>query len=270
MTPHITASIVLYRNSPDDILKLISSLKEASVKILLIDNSPLPELKDTCFNASSTEYIHTKKNIGYGAGHNIAIKKYLYRSKYHIVLNPDIQINPDSIRDIFNFMEENSDIGLVMPKIIYPDGSLQYLCKLLPEPQDLIFRRFMPFSSFTRRRNQLYELQFTGYHQLMDVPYLSGCFMFFRNAVLQRVGLFDERYFMYLEDVDLSRRIHFASRTVFFPDVSVIHRFEKGSYKHIKLLLYHIKSAIHYFNKWGWFVDKERDITNNNALKNYL
>ena len=91
--------------------------------------------------------------------------------------------------------------------------------------------------------------------------------MFIRTAALRQAGLFDERFFMYMEDVDLSRRIHKHYRTVYYPEVSVFHQHEKGSYKNITLLKYHVQSAIRYFNKWGYFFDKDRQEINKKILK---
>ncbi len=113
----------------------------------------------------------------------------------------------------------------------------------------------------------MYEFRFTGYGKIIYVPYLSGCFMFFRTEALKQAGLFDERFFMYLEDVDLSRRIHKHYRTVYYPEISVFHQYEKGSYKNSKLLKYHLQSAIKYFNKWGYFFDKDRQEINKKILK---
>ncbi len=105
----------------------------------------------------------------------------------------------------------------------------------------------------------------------MEVPSLSGCFMFMRVSVLREIGGgFDERYFMYAEDLDLCRRIGEVSKTMFFPKVSVVHEYEKGSYKNKKLLKYHITSVIKYFNKWGWLFDSKRKEKNQyciNSLK---
>lgn len=80
-------------------------------------------------------------------------------------------------------------------------------------------------------------------------------------------GGFDERFFMYLEDNDLSRRVGQVSRTMFYPHVSVIHEYKKGSYKNPKLLIYHITSAVKYFNKWGWMFDNEKKKVNHLVLK---
>jgi hypothetical protein len=163
-------------------------------------------------------------------------------------------------------MEQHDDVGLVMPGIRYPDGSEQHLCKLLPNPGDLLMRRFAP--GLYRRSGRLarYELHASGYDKIMDVPSLSGCFMLVRTRILREIAGFDERFFMYLEDVDLSRRVGKVARVVFFPYVTVVHDYAQGSYKSLKLLSYHIKSAILYFNKWGWFSDIERDAINISAL----
>jgi GT2 family glycosyltransferase len=101
----------------------------------------------------------------------------------------------------------------------------------------------------------------------MDVPYLSGCFMLFRTAALKRVGLFDERFFMYPEDIDISRRMHAQFRTLYFPASTIVHDHARESYKSIKMLWIHISNLIKYFNKWGWVFDAERDNINAEILK---
>jgi hypothetical protein len=101
------------------------------------------------------------------------------------------------------------------------------------------------------------------YSKIMEVPNLSGAFMFVRSEVFQEVGNFDERYFMYMEDTDFVRRIGEKYKTVYYPKVHIYHEYKKGSYKNPKLMKYHISSAIKYFNKWGWLIDKKRKIINN-------
>lgn len=151
-----------------------------------------------------------------------------------------------------------------MPQILYPNNQLQYLCKLLPTPFDLIGRRFFPgfLKRLVQKRLNRYELRHKDYQNIMEVPHLSGCFMLIRADVFQRVGLFDPSFFMYLEDVDFSRRIHACYKTIYYPAVAVYHQYHKGSYKRWKHLKYHVQSAIKYFNKWGWFFDKERKAIN--------
>lgn len=267
----INASIVLYHNKKEQLLKAINSFLGTSleVRLYLIDNSANDNLKELNELDDRIEYIFNNANLGYGSAHNIAMRKSLKdRVPYHIVLNPDVYFENGVLEKIFKYMESHPDVGQLMPKVLYPNGEIQYLCKLLPTPADLIFRRFIPFDDWKRKRNELYELRFNKYDKIMNVPYLSGCFMFLRTTALKDVGLFDERYFMYMEDTDLSRRISRIHGTVYFPEVYIYHEYGKKSYKNKKLLGHHIISAIKYFNKWGWFFDKERNKANTQALKN--
>ena len=166
-------------------------------------------------------------------------------------------------------MDNNPTIGHLMPKVYYPNGEIQYLCKLIPTPFDLIFRRFLP-KSWTQKQTDKFELRKSGYNRILDVPYLSGCFMFLQTEALKDIGLFDERFFMYPEDIDLTRRIHKKYRTVFFPDVQVFHNHAQSSYINFKMLYIHSFNMIKYFNKWGWFFDMERKIVNKETLKQLL
>jgi len=265
----ITASVIVYQNNTDILKRCIDSILGTNLKtkVYVVDNCPTDKMRNICSN-SKISYVPNRANVGYGTGHNVAIGWTLeHIIKYHLVLNPDIYFEKGTIEKLYDFMENNPDIGLAMPKILYPDGSIQYLCKLLPTPMDLILRRFFPSSKYLDKKNSSYELRFTGYDKMMDVPYLSGCFMFIRTTALRQVGLFDERFFMYMEDLDLSRRIHKHYRTVYYPKVCVFHQYEKGSYHNWKLLGYHLLSAIKYFNKWGYFFDKDRQEINKTILK---
>lgn len=262
----INASIVLYNHTLVEIKELIHTLRTCSLikDIFLIDNSAK---KNDELLALPTTYIFNGKNLGYGAAHNIAIRKTIEQQiPYHLVINPDVQFDGKILDELIDFMDVNADVGQLMPKIIYPDGETQYLCKLLPKPSDLLFRRFFP-SKWTKKKNDIFELRHSGYNKIMDVPYLSGCFMLLRTKALKEVGLFDERFFMYPEDIDLTRRMHRKYRTVFYPNVEVVHRHERGSYRNIKLLLIHAWNIAKYFNKYGWIFDAERKKINEDTLK---
>ena len=269
----LSASIVLYQTNLTPLKKVIDSYfacKSEALQLFLVDNSPTDVLKSvvTMYPNKEIHYIFNNENMGYGKAHNIAIKKSMEQGlPYHIVLNPDVVIQEGALEKLTLYMNEHPEVGNIMPKIIYPDGQLQYLCKLLPSPIDLIFRRFIPFKKWRDKINQKYELHSFRYDKKINIPNLSGCFMFLRTKALEKVGLFDENIFMYLEDIDLNRRIHRAYKTIFFPEAVVVHEYQKASYKNIKLLKVHIKSAIYYFNKYGWFFDKERKIINAQTLQ---
>jgi len=266
----LSISIVLYHNNIEQVERVVNSVLNSNlnIKIYLVDNSLNNNLKQLEMIDKKIEYVYNNANIGFGKAHNIAMRKSIQDNiPYHLVLNPDVFFEKAVLEELYDYMQQNKEIGNIMPKVLYPDGNIQYLCKLLPTPIDLIFRRFIPFKSWREKRNEKYELRFTGYNKIMEVPYLSGCFMFIRTSILKQVGLFDERFFMYLEDTDLSRRIHRVAKTIYYPNVHIYHEYEKGSYKNKKLLKYHIESAIKYFNKWGWLFDKEREIINRETVQ---
>ncbi len=257
----VVACVVLYKNDEQMLVNVIRSFlsTDLNVKLFLIDNSPSNDLS-VLVNDSRIEYYHNPSNPGFGAAHNIAIKKaFDFGARYHLVLNPDIYFEKGTIEKIVHYMDINLEIGNLMPKVLYPDGSTQYLCKLLPTPYDWIGRRFNPFKKIVDRRNEIFELRFTKYNKTMEVPYLSGCFMFLRLDAIKKIGFFDENIFMYGEETDLCRRLIIGGyKTIFYPDAAITHIFEKGSHKSWKLTWIGIKSAIYYFNKWGWVFDNQR------------
>lgn len=263
----ISCSVVSYHNPPQQIADALRSITATpGIALTLVDNSSDDKLAAVA-RQHGARYIHRPDNPGFGAAHNIAVGEALAAgSAYHLVVNPDVSFGPEVIPSLQAYMDMHPDVGLLMPDIRYPDGTRQHLCKLLPHPGDLFVRRFFPTFYQLSGRQDAYEMRHGGYDTTMDVPALSGCFMFLRTSVLKKTGGFDERYFMYLEDVDLSRRIGRVARTVFYPAVSITHAYQKGSYKSSVLLSRHIRSAIRYFNKWGWFFDAERSVINRAAL----
>lgn len=269
----ITASIVLFKNDADGLRKCIGSFLNTDMNtyLYIIDNSPTDNLRQIC-SFKNAQYIFNNANLGFGAGHNIALRRMTGRTKYSLILNPDVYFNKGTLEKLFNFMEEDKGVGLVMPKVLYSDGSLQYLCKLLPNPYDMLIKKInfgilKPLFDLQRARN---ELRFADYDKIMDVPYLSGCFMFIRTNIFEKTGLFDERFFIHFEDLDLTRRIHKLYRTVYYPEAFVYHKYERNSNKDVKIFKYLVSSGIKYFNKWGWFFDKERKIINKKVIKTWV
>jgi GT2 family glycosyltransferase len=272
MAINISGSIVLYK-SDKSVQKTIADFLNTPlpVKLYLVDNSPTEALKLSLaqFIADKrVEYIFNGANVGFGAAHNIAIRKVLNETKYHLVLNPDVSFGTSVIEQLVKYLEQHKDVGLVIPKVVYPDGKLQYVCKLLPTPVDLIFRRFLP-GKMIEKRLEKFEMREMGYNREVEVPYLSGCFMFLRTDALKKVGLFDERFFMYPEDIDLTRRIYKEYKTMYYPGAEIVHEHARESYKSMKLFYIHIVNMIRYFNKWGWIFDKERRKINREVLSQF-
>ena len=278
----ITASIVTYNNNLLDLEGILRSILISPVQVLwIIDHSDVfmrleGELqeykrKDDVYlqhegRGFRLEYVK-QTNKGYGGGHNVALRKAIEMgSQYHLVVNPDVWFGAEVIPAIWRLMEEDETIAQVMPKVLFLNGTVQCLAKLLPTPLDLFCRFFLPGNLISSRNNK-FELRHSGYDKEMNVPFLSGCFMFLRVSALKSEGIFDERFFMYMEDVDITRRLHAKYKTLFFPNVSVYHRFSRLSYHRWSISLIHMASVVKYFNKWGWFYDSGRRRFNKKLLK---
>ena len=265
----VAASIVVYKTDVKILQRAVESFQSSTLtgKLSIIDNSPTDTLRESSV-AWGAQYFFSSANIGYGKAHNIAMKESLTNTQYHLVLNPDVYFEKDTIQKLYWFMEEHPEAGLVMPRVKDPNGRLQMLCKQLPTPLNLTSRRFFPTAMWSKKLNDRYELKNSNYDHVMNVPFLSGCFMFLSTTALKQIGLFDERFFLYAEDTDLSRRIHQKFETLYFPWAEIFHVHERGSYKNFGLTLHNLKSAAQYFNKWGWFFDRERTIINQRAALN--
>lgn len=252
----ITASLVIYRNDADVLLKSVTSLlnsdPQLDVHLSIIDNSPSPELGNI-FKDLPVDYYYNNANVGFAKAHNLAISRCGV-SDYHLVINPDIYFEPNVISELIDYLENNQDVGLIQPKILYPHGEVQYLCKRYPTFFALFARRFLPkrFHFIVQSYLDFYEMRDMGYDKIAEVIYLSGCFMLFRRKCLDEIGYFDENIFMYLEDADITLRMSKKYKTIFYPYVHIFHYWAKDSYKSFKLMLVNIQSAIYFFNKHGW------------------
>lgn len=266
----ITASIVLYNNDCNEISRLLDCLISSKVdKIFIIDNSFASTLQDLCLN-KKIEYIHNPTNPGFGAAHNVAIAKTIELGcEYHFIVNPDIYFDGDIITPMIEYMQKDSSIGMLMPQILNLDGTVQNLPKLLPDPFSILWRKIKkPYIVYQKFIDQ-YELRNVSKELIYNAPILSGCFTLLNLNAIKEIGLYDDTYFMYFEDWDLSRRMHQRYKTIYFPKVSVVHKYESGANRSKKLFKIFINSAIVYFNKWGWFFDNERKKINREALSQF-
>ena len=271
-----TASIVTYNTPTTDLEKIIKCFQKIKLnfKLWISDNSETDALRSFFekINDDRIEYIFNNANKGFGEGHNRIIKKVAgdpKLSEFHLAINADIYFKENTIEKIVEYMKEHEEIGQIGPKITDLEGNFSYTCRLFPMPMNLIFRRFLPFKKIVDKMDYDYEMRWANFEEIMEVPILSGCFVFSRTAVLKEIGGFDKRYFMYMEDYDLCRQIGQKYKVIYYPEVEIFHEHGKASYKSRKLMMFHIKSAIKYFNKWGWFFDKERKIKNDETRKKY-
>ena len=253
------ASIVAYRTDAAELKLCIDQLQAAGVeRITVIDNSPDDALRSLCEGAH-TFYEHHPNNLGYGTAHNIALRHSIAdaHTDYHLVLNSDVTFAPDTVALMAEYIDAHPDTALLTPRIVYPDGRLQASVRMLPTPIDLFLRRFVP-RKLAQGRRMRYELMPRNASIPLNAPYHQGSFMLLRCETLRSEGLFDERFFMYPEDIDLSRRLHRRWKTLYWPGATVVHNHRRQSYSSLRIMAIHIANMVRYFNKWGWLRDAER------------
>lgn len=268
----INLSVVLFNTSLADIQNLLDSFEfvKSEYKLIIIDNS-LENSREKYFSGrSNMQYIHNPSNPGFGASHNLAFKISLAESAtYHFVINPDVYFKEDVISKMVEYISIDNEIGMMMPQILNLDGTIQNLPKLLPSPYSLILRKIKKPKFLYEDFISKYELRNIDKNLIYNAPILSGCFTVFRMSALEIVGFYDDRFFMYFEDWDLSRRIHSKFKTLYYPETSVYHGYESGANKNKFLFKTFVQSAVKYFNKWGWVFDSNRKIVNENTLEQF-
>ena len=244
----ITASIVLFNNDFEILKKTVNSFLNTSIKkkLYLIDNSNSNKL-EAFFKSPEIENLFVGKNIGFGAAHNLVLNKI--SSNFHLILNPDIVFSPGVISSLIAALHENPNVAFVTPKVQYPSIKLQYICRKHPTLFGLLNRKLkISKEHFFNREYRYRDLQKPFYPD-----FIHGCFMLFKTTDLLNLKGFDERFFLYMEDADICRRIdEIGKKKLYYPKVEIIHHHEQGSSRSIKLFIIHASSAIKYFLKWGF------------------
>lgn len=266
----LLVSIVLYKPNLIYLTQTINSLSETNlrIKIILYDNSP----DENTFDFSSNHHIvyyHDKRNIGFGAAHNRNMLSHLHEAPYFLILNPDIFFDPLLLPTLIDRMNSDRSISLSIPKICHPSGEIQNVNRRLPSIFDYLIN-FINSKLGTRIINtskyKKFLLEDIDKNLPFVCPMISGCFMLFASKYLKTLNGFDERFFLYLEDADLSRRAARISNTVVFSDLSAYHHWGRGAYRNFKLFMTFIKNMVRYFNKWGWIFDQERHLLNSKVV----
>ena len=245
----ITAAIVTYNDS-GKALKAVNSLKQntkhSKLKIFVFDNAS--KSIDLNLNSAADVFARNDSNLGFGAAHNKILQYEM--GKYHAVVNPDITVDSDVISQLARLLDENPDICMVTPKILNADGTEQKLPKRNPSAKYLFLGRLARLGGYFKKVRDEFVRADEDLNDITDIDFCTGCFFMIRSEVFRELGGFDERYFMYLEDADLTRQVRRFGRTVYCPEVSVQHLWERGSAKSLKLLLIHLISFFKYLRKW--------------------
>lgn len=253
----LSISIVVYKEY-NDVIECIDSIEKYTNKniskiIYIVDNTPpnssgIESFKQYIKKYTDVVYIKSSKNLGFGKGHNLVLP--FLTTNYHAIVNPDVIIQEDVLFNIINYMNNNHSIGMVVPKITDIKGNFLHVYRKYPTVFDMFIRMFC--RNFFKKRQANHSLMDNDFTKPFNVPFAQGSFFVVRTELLNKLQGFDERFFMYLEDVDLCRRINKFSKIMYYPYSTVIHKWKKGSHKNIKLFRIHLVSMIVYFNKWGW------------------
>jgi GT2 family glycosyltransferase len=250
----ISATIVLYEEDIRILKKTVESFLQIPFKkrLFLIDNSKSNFLEKE-FNHTEINYQFIGKNIGFGAGHNLVLEQIKDYSKYHLILNPDVSFSGEVISSLIKEFQNKEDIAMIAPKIVFPDGKYQNSCRRYPSLRDLFIRR----SGFLKRifisAIQKGEYADKDLTKSFYPDFVHGCFMLFKTDDFIKIGGFDKRYFLYMEDVDICKKIdQIGKKKEYHPHLSVIHILKKDSSKNLSLFFIHFVSSIKFFKKWGF------------------
>lgn len=261
MSEHVTLSItiVVYKKY-DDVLLAVHLIEhftdtKLSKKIYIVDNSVYADdnhykqtFLDTLSNYKDVEYIDTKKNLGFGKGHNYVLPQL--NSNFHAIVNPDIVLYSDAFSPLISFLQQNPNVGMTAPILTDEYNNIQPVCRRDLTLLDLFCRSF--HLKCFEKRMKYHVMAEVDMSKDFECPFIQGSFLVVRTEIFKKIKGFDERYFMYAEDADLCRTIRHQSKIIVHTDVKVVHKWEKASHTNFKLMKIHLISLLKYFCKWGW------------------
>lgn len=220
--------IVNYRSSRD-LLRCIESIHASEFsgvsEILVIDNSDfdsgIPIVRETF---PDIKLIKNLKNIGFGSACNQAAR--IATGRLLLFVNPDVELAPLTSSSLSNYLDEHPNVGAIGPKVLNTDGTLQYSCRRFPTVWSGLFNRYSLLTRLfpNNRYSHHYLMSDMDHEVTQTVDWLSGCCLMVKRDVFQEVGMFDENYFLFIEDVDLCRTLgEKGFDVVYHPETSITH-----------------------------------------------
>ena len=244
----VSAGIVTYNNVSEIISclnSLIETTKGMNVEIYVLDNHSSDNTVSVIRKYfPRVHLIESSENLGFGRGHNEILKRI--SSEFHMVVNPDIQFTPEVVSKLTAFMCRYPEVGIVTPKIRNADGSEQFLPKRDPKFSYVILSKFRPFYFFRDEYTRADKV----FNKPTRILSSTGCFFMIRTDMFRKVNGFDEQFFMYFEDADLSRRVRKKSAIVFYPNAFVYHAWKRDNTRSFRGIKIFLISMLKYFWKW--------------------
>lgn len=227
--------LIVNYNSAGVLKRCIQSIESNrdsfAIRVFVWDNHSSERVDSVAREFPNVNLTVSPRNIGFSAGINALFKKS--QAPYVVVLNPDCIVKQGLFKLSLDFFRDHPDVGVLGPKILNDDGTVQGSARSFPTPLTSIFgrnspiARIFPNNSITRANILTFD---SDGRTPMEVDWVSGACMVIRRDVMQAVGAFDERFFLYWEDTDLCRRIRDAGwKVVYLPEAEVIHSVGKSS-----------------------------------------
>lgn len=229
--------------------------------LYLVDNSDDAEYfsrleamsAEVCYGDSlRLELICSPGNLGYGGGNNL-VRDQL-DSYYHLVVNPDVIVRPNTLCQAVAYFERNGDIAMLSPMVEEEGGQCHHVVKVYPDCFTLLLR-YLGCAGLSRifaSRLSRYQCDHLVDQADCSVELAGGCFQFMRTELFQRIGGFDDRFFMYFEDFDLSIRAREHGAIAYVPMVKISHAGGDVGRKTFTHHRFFAVSALRFFNKHGW------------------
>lgn len=242
---------IVTHNSGRWILNLLSGIfkytEGVTFEVHVVDNfSKDDTARIVKENFPQVHLLAEQENLGFGRGHDRLLS---VRSRYHLICNPDIELRSNVIKELTDFMDAHPECAMVTPKVLDGRGREQFLPKRRPTAKYMLLGRLARYVPAFQKYRDAYTMKDRVFDGPAPIEFCTGCFMFLRTEVWKKVGGFDERFFMYLEDADLSDRVRPFGEIVFYPFASVVHNWERGDAKSLRLLLIHFRSMFKYLAK---------------------
>lgn len=248
----LTISIATYNNEKEilDVLDCIyRNTTDLNFEVFVIDNNSSDKTVRRIYNKyPSVKVIEQPSNIGFGRSHNYILDRI--NSDYHAIVNPDIKFDGNMLKKMVDYMNANEDVALLTPQILNVDGSVQRLPRKKPTLKYVLSGRLEHHSEKFRQIRDEYTMTGVDFKEPTEVDFCTGCFMLIRTEVLKKLKGFDDRFFMYFEDVDLTQRAKEYGKTIIYPEAKVFHSWNRDSAQKFKYFCIHVSSMIKYFKKW--------------------
>jgi len=259
--------IVNYKSKPE-LINCLAAIKRAdnnglTYEIIVVENASGDDLSDIKNYNPEIKVIDSSRNLGMGGGNNLGLAAA--QAPFALILNPDTIIKGNALPVLLTYLKNHPEVGLIGPKLLYPDGSLQLSCSRFPRFFTPILRRTF-LGRYFKKECDSFSMNEFDHNSIAAVDWLMGSCIMFRREITLADGKtfrprFDERYFMYFEDIDLARQFWYRGlKVIYNPEAVVIHDHQRQSARYSwylalfmdRLARMHVNSWLKYFAKWGF------------------